>query len=174
MGEMIDANDLTTKDIVPIVQDQGVSERASLGSWVVPLILLGLSIAIAALRLRTYNEPLEPDLITYMLFSHALNRGGQLYVDSWILKPPGIYLIYALAERVAGFGELQVYLLNVGAAVVTLVGVYVAGATRGRISGLWAAAFWTLLCGAPTLWANQPNTEVFINACAVWALALLL
>jgi hypothetical protein len=60
------------------------------------------------------------------------------------------------------------------AAILTLGGVYSAGATRGRAAGLWATAFWTILCGAPTLQANQPNTEVFINACVVWALALML
>ncbi len=142
--------------------------------WVVPVVLVVLIGAIAALRLRTFDEPLERDLITYMLVGHAMNRGGQAYVDAWEIKPPGIYGVYALAEWAVGFGERQVYLLNVVAAALTLVGVYAAGSARGRAAGLWAAAFWALLCGAPGLQANQPNTEVFINAAVVGALALLL
>src|SRR5262249_10514727 len=84
------------------------------------------------------------------------------------------HLLYALAERMAGYGEPEIYLLNIAAAVFTLAGVYAAGAARGTAAGLWAAAFWTLLHGAPTLQANQPNSEVFINGCVIWALARLL
>ena len=142
--------------------------------WVVPLVLLILAITIATLRLRTFDEPFERDIVTYLMIGHAMNRGGQVYVDVWDVKPPGICEIYALAEWMVGFGDLQIYLLNIVSAVVTLVGVYAVGAARGRNAGIWAAAFWVLLCGAPSLQANQPNTEVFINACVVWALALLL
>src|ERR1022692_754974 len=138
--------------------------------WVVPLVLRILAITIATLRLRTFDEPFERDIVTYLMIGHAMNRGGQVYVDVWDLKPPGICEIYALAEWMVGFGDLQIYLLNIVSAVVTLVGVYAVGATRGRNAGIWAAAFWVLLCGAPSLQANQPNTEVFINACVVWAL----
>jgi hypothetical protein len=42
------------------------------------------------------------------------------------------------------------------------------------VAGLWAAAFWTAMSGDLYLRANQPNTEVFMNASVVWALALLL
>ncbi len=142
--------------------------------FLVPVTLLLLAALIAAARLWTFHEPLERDIITYMLIGHAVNQGGQVYVDGWDLKPPGVYAAYALAEQAAGFGERQVYFLNVAAAILTLLGVYAAGAVRGQGCGLWAATFWALICGAPRLEANQPNTEVLINACVVWALALLL
>ena len=41
------------------------------------------------------------------------------------------------------------------------------------LPGLWAAAFWATLCSDLHLQANQPNTEVFINACLIWAFVLL-
>jgi hypothetical protein len=44
--------------------------------------------------------------------------------------------------------------------------------TGNRIISLWAAVFWVVVCGDLTLEANQPNSEVFINACMVWGLAL--
>jgi Dolichyl-phosphate-mannose-protein mannosyltransferase len=150
-----------------------VRAESSIPWWVVPIVLLFLSTAIALLRLRTFDEPFERDITTYLLNGQALNGGGQVYVDAFEIKPPGIFVAYALAEWAAGFGELEVYVLSVVAAVITLFGVYVAGATAGRNAGLAAAAFWVLLCSAPSLQANQPNTEVFINACVVWALALL-
>ena len=152
----------------------GSASTSSRRWWLVPLVLLTLSAVIIILRLRTFSEPFERDLITYMMVGHAMNQGGQAYVDGWEIKPPAIYAVYALAEWAVGYGELQVYLLNVVSAVITLIGVYMAGATFGRNAGLGAALFWVLLCGAPSLKANQPNTEVFINGCVVWALALLL
>ena len=172
---------MTPKNTVDTTtQERAVSDRPATVSeavrhwWVVPLVLLLLASTIAALRLRTFSEPFERDIITYMLLGHTINQGGQIFKDAWEMKPPGIFLIYAWAERAVGFGESQVYLLSVVAAVATLVGVYVAGATRGRNAGLWAAAFWAVLWGVPSVQANQPNTEVFINACVVGALALLL
>jgi hypothetical protein len=151
-----------------------LSAEPSIRSWVVVLVLLILAAAIAALRLRTLDEPFERDIISYLMSGHALDRGGQIYVDAWDIKPPAVYATFALVESAVGFGELQVYVLNVAVAVITLVGVYAAGASRGRTAGLASAAFWVLLSSAPSLQANQPNTEVFINACVVWALALLL
>ena len=138
------------------------------------IILSILALAIIVLRLRTYDEPPEPDLCCYMIIGHTMVRGGSIYDDAYDIRPPGSFVIYALAELVAGYGQAQLFLLNVGAAIATLLGVYVAGATRGRMAGLWAAMFWVLLCGAPSLQANQPNGEVFINSLVVWSLALLL
>ena len=59
--------------------------------------------------------------------------------------------------------------------MVTLLGVYAAGSALGgkTSTGLWAATFWTALCSDLDQMANQPNTEVFINACLIWAFALL-
>ncbi len=139
-----------------------------------PIVLGLLGLTIAGVRLRTFHEPLERDLVTYLLIGHAMNQGGRLYVDAWDIKPPGVYELYAWTEAAVGFGELQLYVLGVLTALVSLIGAYVAGSKLGRSAGLWSALFWTLLCSASGLQANQPNGEVFINACVIWALALLL
>lgn len=55
-----------------------------------------------------------------------------------------------------------------------MLGVYAAAARFSPPAGLWAAAFWTVISGDLWMQANQPNSEVFINACLVWALVLLL
>jgi hypothetical protein len=39
------------------------------------------------------------------------------------------------------------------------------------VTGLWAVAFWTVAAGDLALQANQPNTEVFLTACLIWAFA---
>lgn len=140
------------------------------------LVLLCLAGLIVVARLHTYSEPLERDLTTYAVIAHEMLQGRALYSDLWDHKPPGIHLTYAAAELLVGYGERAVFFLNVSAALLTLFGAYTAGSVTGfgRLGGLWAAAFWALVSGDLGLQANQPNTEAFINACVIWAFALML
>src|SRR5262249_53966928 len=142
------------------------------------LALLGVLVALA--RLHTYDEPLERDLTTYAVIGDELLHGKALYSELWDHKPPAVHATYAVAEFLAGRGPAAVYWLGVAAAVLTLIGVYRAGRLlpqehgfRGVSAGLWAAAFWASICSDLRLEANQPNTEVFINAAAVWSFVLL-
>lgn len=138
------------------------------------LTLVALAALIAVARLHTYHEPLERDITGAAVIGHELLAGRALYTDMWDHKPPALHLTHALAILIAGYGPGAIYLLNVIAALTTLLGVYAAAsAVGGPAAGLWGAAFWTFVCGDLWLQANQPNTEAFINACLVWAFALL-
>ena len=143
---------------------------------VMVLVLLGLSALICIQRLHTYHEPLERDLTTYAVIGHELLGGRSLYSDLCENKPPGIFITFAVAEKLVGYGPGAIYLLGVIAAIVTLFGVYVAGfALSGKIeTGLWAALFWTVICSDLQLEANQPNTEVFANGCLILAFSLII
>jgi len=139
------------------------------------LVLLGLSACIAIMRLHTYNEPFERDITSHAVIADEMLAGRPLYSDLWDSKPPAIFVTYAIGNLIAGYGPSSVYLLGVGAAVITLLGVYCAASAHGgTTAGLWAAAFWTFICSDMWLWANQPNIEAFINPCLVWAFALML
>jgi len=138
------------------------------------LVVLGLAAVIALVRLRTFDEPLERDISGAAVMGQELLRGRSLYSDVWDHKPPAMHATHALSQLVAGYGRAAIYLLGVVSAIVTLGGVYAAGAAAGgAVAGLWAAAFWTVVSGDLWLQANQPNTEAFINAALVWAFALL-
>ncbi|MFQ5827700.1 MAG: hypothetical protein ACE5JD_00895 [Candidatus Methylomirabilia bacterium] len=139
------------------------------------LVLLGLAALIAVERLHTYHEPLERDITGAAVVGHELLAGRELYSDIWDHKPPAPHVTHAVAQALAGYGPGSIYLLGVVAAVVTLLGVYWAASAGGggRAAGLWAAAFWAVISADAWLQANQPNTEVFINASLVWAFALL-
>ncbi len=145
--------------------------RSRTGPW---LVLVALCLVVLVMRWHTYDEPFERDLNMYAVIGHELLEGRQLYADLYDQKPPAPYLTYAAAELVVGYGPAQMYLLGVAAALVTLLGLYYAESrtTRDPASGLWAAAFWVLVCSDLWLQANQPNTEVFINAALVWAFGL--
>ena len=138
------------------------------------LVLVVLALVIALVRAQSFREPPDWDIGTYLVVAHELGAGERLYLDVWDSKPPAVFATYAVAERVFGYGYRQTYWLSVLAAWVTLAGVSFAASAHGRAAGWWAAALWTCVCFEPQLGANQPNTEVFINAAVVWALALVL
>ena len=141
---------------------------------IVVVVLAALAILIAAARLHTYHEPLERDITSAAVIAKEMLAGRALYADMWDHKPPAIHVTHALAILLVGHGPGAIYLLNVAAAIATLLGVYAAASAVGGVAGgLWAALFWTLVCGDVWLQANQPNAEVFINACVIWAFALL-
>lgn len=138
--------------------------------------LAAFALVIFFARLHTYNEPLERDVTTYGVIAHEMLKGRSLYSDLWDHKPPGVHISYAAAELVAGYGRQSIFVLNIAAALTTLLFCYLAGSAGGSgpLGGLTAAAIWALVSGDLSLEANQPNTEVFLNACLTGALALLI
>lgn len=143
--------------------------------------LVMLAAVLAAMRLYTWNEPIERDIGFYAAIGHELALGKLLYTEAWDHYLPGITSTYMAAEWAFGYGSLQLYMLWTVAALVTLGGVYLAassgpGSARGRnvaATGGLAACLFVAVAGDMMLQANQPNTETFINACVVWAFALL-
>jgi len=144
--------------------------------WRLPLLILAVfSLCITVMRLHTYNEPRQRDISSHAVIAHGLLTGRSLYSDLWDSKPPAVFLTYAAGEILFGYGPRAIYFLGVAAAIITLLGVYRAGsACGGTAGGLWASAFWTAICSDIWLHANDPNIEVFINACLAWAFALIL
>ena len=139
---------------------------------VLVLLLLGATIVVG--RAHTYHEPFETDITGAAVIGRELLQGRRLYSEIWDHKPPALHLTHAAAVAVAGTGPAAIFVLNLGAALTSLAGVYVAAARFSPAAALWAAAFWAAVSGDLWMQANQPNTEAFINACVIWALALLL
>jgi hypothetical protein len=135
-------------------------------------VLAALAALIVGARLYTVSEPMECDITTYAVYAHEMNRGSSLYSDLRDNKPPAIFATYALAEKLVGYGPTEVLFLWILATLLSLFGIYWAGRVFGEAGGLWAAAFWAVVCTDMKLEANQPNAEVFMNACQVWAFAL--
>lgn len=138
------------------------------------LALLVLGAMIAMLGWPGRRQPPEWDIGTYLVIGNELNCGARLYVDVWDSKPPGIFATFALAQRITGYGGLEVYVLSVLAAMGTLLGVFAAASVQSRAAGLWAAALWTAICFDAPSGADLPNTEVFINCAMTWGMAILL
>jgi hypothetical protein len=166
----------TAPAILPDMSTAEMQSPSASASFRIPcLVLAGLATLIAVTRLHTYNEPQVLDITGYVIIGHELLAGRLLYSDLFDHKPPAIHVTYALAELLWGYGPRQIYLLGTTMAVLTMIVVCVAAAAPpwGRAAGLWAAAFWAVTSGSLRLEANQPNAEVFMNACLAGAFALL-
>jgi hypothetical protein len=127
------------------------------------------------MRLHTFNEPFERDIASHSVIAQELLNDRPLYSDLWDSKPPAIFITYALFNFLFSMSPLAVYILGISMAILTMFGMYKAGQAVGSSrAGFWAAGIWTILCSDLWLWANQPNIEVCINACFVWAFVLIL
>src|SRR5207237_10441068 len=132
-------------------QEASISVRAmgKLKTFLPAAGLIALCALIFSLRLHTYDEPLERDLTTYAVIAHEMLNGKNLYSDLWDHKPPAIHVTYAAAEWIAGYGRGSIFLMNVAAAMATLVACYFAGSSAGGgwVAGCLAAAFWAFSSG---------------------------
>ncbi|NDW02422.1 glycosyltransferase family 39 protein [Salipiger sp. PrR002] len=129
----------------------------------------------ALLRLSVLDEPFERDIMVYAMVASGWLDGLQLYAGIWDHKPPALYVAYAAAITVFGQEPIAIWALGMAAFTLTLLGVKrVAERLSGPRAGLIAMAIWAVCGNDLLLQANQPNVEVFLNACLVWALSFLL
>lgn len=139
-------------------------------------ILISCVGLLMLMRLRTWSEPPETDLSTYWVVAQELLHGKRLYADVWDIKPPAVYWIYALAALWTTNPFLARYVLWTIATVLTLIGVFLLSKKlfRSERAAITSAVIWTLVAADCLLQANQPNVEVFMNTCVVWAMVFLL
>jgi 4-amino-4-deoxy-L-arabinose transferase-like glycosyltransferase len=149
--------------------------RSSIPAVLTPLFLLIFIGLLLAQRLYTYHEALERDIAGYAVIAREMLLGRNLYSDLWERKPPLLYATFAAAQLLCGFGSREIFFLNIVAATTTLIALYFAGKRLGnsQVAGLITAFLWVLLGADMGTQANQPNAEVFVNACLCLAFALL-
>ncbi len=167
---------LRMEDLPGQTKTVGQRAKSKIGFAALPIVLLSALAAVLTVdRLLVPQMPLSPDATAYAIIGHGLLDGQSLYTDVWDHKPPVIYIVYAAAEILLGYSPQTIVLLNVFINLAVMFGLFYAGkAGRGSIvSGLWAAALWVIVSGTFEIEARDPNTEVFINACIVWAFAIL-
>jgi hypothetical protein len=131
-----------------------------------------LAVWMIALRWQLRTEPLDRDISAYAVIGRELLAGRPLYADLWDHKPPAIHLVFAAATAAVGPGAPAVLAVNVTGSLLVLGGLMVAGRRLGGAEGSVAAGLlWALAGGDIGLEANQPNTELLVNACVAWAVA---
>jgi Dolichyl-phosphate-mannose-protein mannosyltransferase len=78
-------------------------------------------IAAASLNILLFSFGRDQGI--YAVVADAMLKGGMPYRDAWDFKPPGIFLLYALAQGVFGKSMLSIRLLEVIGLIATVFGL---------------------------------------------------
>jgi 4-amino-4-deoxy-L-arabinose transferase-like glycosyltransferase len=138
------------------------------------LLLLGIVVVVACLRIALLDVPLERDEGEYAYAARLLLDGVPPYAEAYNMKLPGIYAIYAMILVAFGASPSAIHLalLCVNALTIVLVYGLAARLFDARV-GLGAAAAFGLLSLSTAVQGLWANAEMFVLPFAIAGLWLL-
>jgi len=148
----------------------GARPRAHLGVAAAVVVLW-----VAALRLPAFAiSAFDSDEALFLLIAQAWLEGGLPYADIWDVKPPGLFLIFALAEWLVGPDVAAARLAAMAAVAASAIGLFVI-ARRWLASSL-AAWFGALAYPAYTMVMNglRAKAEIFAAPLVIFGCYLAL
>ena len=137
-----------------------------------------LAASALIVRATAVAQPLGIDQGLWASAVRGMARGQLLYRDVWEQRPPGIYWMYLAAFRVLGWDASSVAWLDLAAAAVTTLLIFlVARALADRLTGACAAALYAVFTVPAWLYGyggflERAVSETFIVVC-VCAMAWL-
>jgi len=139
------------------------------------LFLVVLLLMAFALRLHRFAElGTQADEGVHIAAAERLAAGDVLYRDLFENRTPGVEWFLSLVFRLAGGSILLPRLLSIGAALVTIASLIVAGRQlAGRMGGFSAAVFFTL-APLPIFWSRFTMLEHFQSAASCLSVACAL
>lgn len=133
-------------------------------AWRFPAIIIIVALLHLALRGLYLHEPFERDEGFYAVIASIVLDGGMPYRDAVDLKPPGVFLIYALF---IGLGGETVEAVRAGTALWSAATLGLLAVLMRRRFGESAAVVGALLfavfAAAPMYQADAANTEIFLG-----------
>lgn len=137
-------------------------------------LLLGLCLAVVAVRLTYVLHPLRPDEAGYLLIAREWEAGGEfLYGDYYVDRPPLLMLIF----RVAALSDWDplIRLLTIPFALLFVLAAWRTGdKLAGPAGAAWAAVVGSALMCSPAIAADQADGELFAAALVMPSIALAL
>jgi hypothetical protein len=137
------------------------------------LVTVSVGVIVVSLALvATFGHGRDQGI--YAVVARAIGRGGMPYRDAWDFKPPGIFVIYALARGLFGASQLAIRLVEVaGLAAMSWAMVRIARLWWGapRI-GYVAAAIAALVHAQLDFW-HTAQPESFGGMVTIFALLVL-
>ncbi|MEA3337240.1 MAG: glycosyltransferase family 39 protein [Chloroflexota bacterium] len=131
--------------------ESGIDRKPSLsqtGRWFDLLVLLLFFLTVGFLRVPAFEQSVvDWDESIYLLMSRGMLEGHLPYTAVWDHKPPGIYLLFALAQLLFGRSIVAIRVLTWLAVTASCFLLYKFGKDRfhngwsGILAGLLYAAF---------------------------------
>jgi 4-amino-4-deoxy-L-arabinose transferase-like glycosyltransferase len=132
-------------------------------------------VLVSIVRLRLLGVPLERDEGEYAYIAQQLLQGSLPYVDSYSMKLPGIYLVYAFILTI--FGQtpsaihLALFFTNIATAILLF---FISRFLFNKTVGVVAGTFFLVLTLGPTAQGHWANAEHFVVLFALSGLLLAL
>src|SRR3990172_7030054 len=118
------------------------------------------------------------DQYQLITLGQCVYSGGQLYVDYWENKPPGIAWINALGLVLSLGGQLGVWVLPAAIALLCIIPLwYAVGRLLSPTAGRWTAVLASLLAtlrlyDAPSINPDFYSAMFELAACSLWLSAV--
>jgi hypothetical protein len=131
--------------------------------------LLGIVLSLFLVMSFDYGR----DQSIYAVVAREMLRGAMPYRDVFDFKPPGIFLIYALARAAVGQAHWGVRLIECGSMAACVAGLVFTSrkALHSQGIGLLAGAVYCLAHAGSDFW-HTAQPESFGAAFIIWGLAL--
>ena len=137
--------------------------------------VLGIILAVSALRAMHLGFPLERDEGEFGYIAQELLRGAPMYETAYTQKLPGTYLVYALVLSVFGqtLQAIHLGLLLANAAIMALLFLLLRR-THNGLAGSIAALVFGITAMSPGLLGFAAHATIFVALFATGGLYLLL
>jgi hypothetical protein len=135
-------------------------------SWVAWFV-----IAFCAVQILTFSYGRDQGI--YAVVGDGVLHGKMPYKDLWDFKPPGIFLVYALAQGLFGRAMVSIRILEVAGLIASVFGFMRLAETfcERRVAGLLGGAVMALLLAELEFW-HTAQPEVFGGYLTTAALVL--
>jgi len=170
----MDATRLTVTDLTPPII-QGPPSGNTLWDAVAALLVVGF---LAAGTWSSYWAEQRNDQYQLITLGQCVYNGGQIYVDCWENKPPGIAWLNALGFVLSPGGQLGVWVLPATIALLCIIPLWYAvgrllSPTAARRTAVLASLLATLrLYDAPSINPDFYSAMFELAACALWLSAV--
>lgn len=136
------------------------SGRVLLVAWIVLALVLG---AVAVVRMRLLDLPLDRDEGEYAYFGQLLLQGVPPYAAAYNFKMPGIYLVYAAIMGALGQTPRAIHVGLLIANAIAIVLMFLVGRRLiGVLGGVAASAAYATLALSPRLFSPSAYAEHFV------------
>jgi general stress protein CsbA len=134
--------------------------RESWWAWIVVALIVA---AVAMIRVRLLDVPLDRDEGEYAYFGQLLLQGVAPYASAYNFKLPGIYVVYATILAALGQTPAAVHVgLLIANAISIVLMFLVARRLIGTLGGVASSATYAALALSPRLFSPSAYAEHFV------------
>src|SRR5688572_22013703 len=135
----------------------------------IPAVLSGTFVAFLLVQILTYGYGRDQGI--YAVVARSILEGGMPYRDAWDFKPPGIFVLYAIARALFGANDWGIRVLEclfLAAMCICLVR-WARAVFLPKLSGYFAIALAILIHAQLDFW-HTAQPESFGGALTIFGL----